>query len=183
VFVVIIAFIIWAVGWGGWNRQDRETAANEPAGVERNAAPGGLSQEQGEIDSIDSIVEAENKQALVNRNVRLEDVALEAKAGERAFWVGEEPERRVLVVLSEAAPLGNEAEQLPQSGELPGEEPAPAAKGLQPGEEVTIIGKMQQVSAPQELESRYGIDESDVKQLQAGEVFILAQQVTPKGEQ
>ena len=165
VFFVVIGFIIWAVAWS-WNGDSNiagtttgpigQTEQTIPLDNETAAAP--------EV-SVDQLRQPEESGQWVNQNVRLTDVQIVARAGDQAFWVGDGPNRLLVVAGDNAMPQSDQPGQAAQNQQF------------QQGEELTITGTVHKVSSADELQQQFGIDSKDLSGLNAGELYLVASQI------
>jgi hypothetical protein len=117
----------------------------------------------------------QNGQQYLNQNVRVDDVQMVARAGNQAFWVRGASGARLLVV-------GNQnGNAMPQSDQANNGAGA-SNQQVQQGEILSILGSVQQVNSSNQLQQQYGVESHAANQLKQGEVFLLAQQIYPQGQ-
>ncbi|WP_375269078.1 hypothetical protein [Phenylobacterium sp.] len=104
--LVAVALIWWAMSAMG--DEEEATVATTPPAVA--TAPGAVGDEtagavdRAPITDLAVLMDAQDPAALVGREVRLQGVSVQEMVGDASFWVGEDQDRRVFVILDEQIP-------------------------------------------------------------------------------
>lgn len=116
------------------------------------------------ITDLEDLLDQDNLSNLAGREVNLESVPVEETVNDNLFWVGNNPERRILVSLNEG---------LPNMGE---------SLNLQPGEVVDIRGQLKEIPSEEEIQQRWNLEASEIEFLQNQGAFIQATGVQVRRE-
>jgi hypothetical protein len=160
---IIVVFIIWlfVAFWGAGADRAAVPAPGTPGMMGDATGPGaampgsGDAAAAGAITRLEDIRNAENPAALVGRQVRLEDVEFQGRAG-KGFWIGEGDERILVMV--------------PQDGTV-------NLANWKPGTEVHVSGTIDRV--PPGAARDWEVDAIQAGDLERRNIYIRATNVTP----
>lgn len=119
---------------------------------DRATPPGDMQELRGGLEQVTVIIAAVRPLDMAGRRVTLENVPVRQVAGDKTFWIGESPERQMLVYLEEA---GHEQKM-----------------EVKEGQNVTIQGSLQRMPAADEVVEKWGVS-ADMKNTVEGQPLYL----------
>ncbi|MBK9259836.1 MAG: hypothetical protein IPM54_08360 [Polyangiaceae bacterium] len=118
------------------------------------------------IRDVDSIIDAPNRSANLNRQAELTNTSVQRVANDRVFWVGTATDRAIPVYLEDEARRS-----------LPEDQPK-----LAMGDRVTLIGEIRRMPSKEDLQSKWNLTAEDAEQVSGAQVYVHATRITRVAE-
>lgn len=149
---------VWREGSGYVGTADTMGRGGAGDGATATPTPPGDMQElRGGLEQVTVIIAAVRPLDMAGRRVNLENVPVRQLAGDKTFWIGESPERQMLVYLEEA---GQEQKM-----------------EVKEGQNVTIQGTLQRMPAADEVIEKWGVNADMRNTIEGQPLYLRAERV------